>query len=97
MTREISFGLVEAENYVGIMEIIDTMLKTAEVKLIRFDKIGGGIVLACVQGELGATAVAVDAARSLASKHEIKLRTLLLPHPDPILADFLSGPREKEG
>ena len=43
---------VEAATYVGMMEIIDGILKSAAVSHVFTKKIGGGMITACFSGEI---------------------------------------------
>ncbi|HHT79367.1 MAG TPA: BMC domain-containing protein [Actinobacteria bacterium] len=56
-----AIGLVETKGFVAVVEAADAMLKAANVKLIKYQSIGGGYVTVIVEGDVGAVKAAVDA------------------------------------
>ena len=53
--------MVECRGLVAMIEAADAMVKTANVRLIGYEKIDAGLVTAIVRGEVGAVRAAVDA------------------------------------
>ena len=49
-----AIGLVETKGFVAVVEAADAMLKAANVKLIKYQSIGGGYVTVIVEGDVGA-------------------------------------------
>ena len=88
--KEECFCMVEAPTYVGMMEIIDSMMKSADIELVWYRKIGGGMMAACFRGELGAAVIAVDVGRNLSKERGFELRELVLSRPDPVITKFLA-------
>ena len=56
-----ALGMVETKGFVGAVEAADAMVKTADVRLVGYEKIDAGLVTAIVRGEVGAVKAAVDA------------------------------------
>lgn len=82
--------MVEVSTYVGMMEIIDSMMKAADVELVWYMKIDGGMMAACFRGDLGAVVIAVEAGRNLSKEKGFELRELVLSRPDPVITKFLA-------
>ncbi|MBI2525090.1 MAG: BMC domain-containing protein [Candidatus Rokubacteria bacterium] len=74
-----SLGLVETRGFVGLARVVDTMVKTAPVKVGRYHKIGGGFVMVCVEGPLSAVKYAADAAFQVAPEKHIAVAVLPAP------------------
>ena len=60
-----ALGLVETKGLVGAIEAADAMVKSANVQLVGYEKIGSGLVTVMVRGDVGAVKAAVDAAQML--------------------------------
>ena len=58
---EMSLGIVETRGYVGLIEASDAMVKAANVKVVKYEKVGGGRLAIAVAGDVGAVRVAVEA------------------------------------
>src|SRR6202162_1443808 len=56
-----ALGLIETKGLVALIEASDAMLKSANVTLIGWTKIGSGMVTAMVVGDVAAVKAAVDA------------------------------------
>lgn len=77
-----AIGLLETQGLVVNLHACDVMLKTATVRVVGKEKIGGGYVTILVAGELAAVKAAIDAGR-----------TAVLELGGPlILADVISRP-----
>lgn len=64
-----SIGLLEIQGLVAAIEGLDTMLKTAEVRLIHTEKrLGGRLVTIVVAGSVSAVTAATKAGEEAASK-----------------------------
>ena len=60
MTNE-ALGMIETKGLVGSIEAADAMVKSANVVLTGYEKIGSGLVTVFVRGDVGAVKAAVDA------------------------------------
>ena len=63
-----ALGLVETKGLVGAIEAADAMVKSANVQLIGYEKIGSGLITVMVRGDVGAVKAAVDAGSAAASR-----------------------------
>lgn len=63
-----ALGMVECFGLVAMIEAADAMVKTANVKLVGYEKIDAGLVTAIVRGEVGAVKAAVDAGAAAARR-----------------------------
>ncbi len=48
-----ALGLVETKGLVGAIEAADAMVKSANVQLIGYEKIGSGLITVMVRGQRG--------------------------------------------
>ena len=60
-------GLVETKGYVAAVEAGDAMVKAANVELVGYESIGGGLVTAVVRGDVAAVKAATDAGAAAAA------------------------------
>lgn len=84
-----ALGLVETKGFVGLVEATDAMLKAANVRLVRYEKIGAGLLTICIQGDVGAVRVAVDAGMAAAGRVGGEPRATVLANPSPDLVALL--------
>ncbi|HFV9733124.1 TPA: propanediol utilization microcompartment protein PduJ [Salmonella enterica subsp. enterica serovar Yarrabah] len=79
-----ALGLVETKGLVGAIEAADAMVKSANVQLVGYEKIGSGLVTVMVRGDVGAVKAAVDAGSAAASVvGEVKsCHVIARPHSD---------------
>jgi ethanolamine utilization protein EutM len=61
-------GIVEAKGYVAAVEAGDAMVKAANVELVGYESIGGGLVSAVVRGDVAAVKAATDAGAAAAAR-----------------------------
>lgn len=76
-----ALGLVETKGLVGAIEAADAMTKSANVRLIGYEKIGSGLVTVMVRGDVGAVKAAVDAGAVAAEKVGQVISQHVLPRP----------------
>jgi ethanolamine utilization protein EutM len=62
-----ALGLIETKGLVGAIEAADAMVKSANVVLVGYEKIGSGLVTVMVRGDVGAVRAAVDSGSAAAS------------------------------
>ena len=67
MQRE-ALGMIETKGLVGAIEAADAMVKSANVFLVGYEKIGSGLVTVMVRGDVGAVKASVDAGAVAAQK-----------------------------
>ena len=73
-----ALGLVETKGLVGAIEAADAMVKSANVQLIGYEKIGSGLITVMVRGDVGAVKAAVDAGSAAASGPKLRYIKQLL-------------------
>lgn len=76
-----ALGLIETRGLVGAIEAADAMCKAANVSLVRYEKIGSGLVTVTVRGDVGAIKAAVDAGTSAAERVGEVVSTHVIPRP----------------
>ena len=54
-----ALGMIETKGLVGAIEAADAMVKSANVTLVGYEKIGSGLVTVMVRGDVGAVKAAV--------------------------------------
>ena len=62
-----ALGFVETRGNTGSVVAIDSMMKTANVELVKKVNIGGGFVTVVVRGEVGAVKSAIEAGTEAAA------------------------------
>lgn len=79
-----ALGMVETKGLVAAIEAADTMVKSANVTLIGYEKIGSGLITVIVRGDVGAVKAATDAgAAAAASVGDVKsIHVIPRPHTD---------------
>ena len=63
-----ALGMVECMGLVAMIEAADAMVKSANVRLVGYEKVDAGLVTAIVRGEVGAVKAAVDAGAAAARR-----------------------------
>ena len=66
-----ALGLVETKGLVGAIEAADAMVKSANVQLVGYEKIGSGLVTVMVRGDVDAGSAAASAVGEVKSCHVI--------------------------
>ena len=62
-----ALGMIETKGFVCLVEAVDSMLKSANVQMMGWEKVGSGLVTAFVVGDVAAVKAAIDAGASAAS------------------------------
>ena len=77
-----ALGLLETRGLVALMEGTDAMLKTANVRMIGWDKAGSGLVTAYVEGDVAAVKAAIDAGAEAAGRvgSVVAVHVIARPH-----------------
>jgi ethanolamine utilization protein EutM len=76
-----ALGMIETRGLVALVEASDAMLKSANVTLIGWQKIGSGMVTALVVGDVAAVKAAVDAGAAAAGRVGEVLGVQVIPRP----------------
>lgn len=80
MTNE-ALGMVETKGLVSAVEAADAMVKSANVILVGYEKIGSGLVTVMVRGDVGAVKAATDAGAAAAQKIGELVAVHVIPRP----------------
>lgn len=88
MERE-ALGLIECRGLVAMIEAADAAVKSANVKLVGWEKIDAGLVTAIVRGEVGAVKAAVDAGAAAGRRVGEVLSTHVIPRPHSNIDDAI--------
>ena len=76
-----ALGMIETKGLVGAIEAADAMVKSANVTLVGYEKIGSGLVTVMVRGDVGAVKAAVDARTVAADKVGTVVSSHVIPRP----------------
>lgn len=76
--------MVETKGLVGAIEAADAMVKSANVSLVGYEKIGSGLVTVMVRGDVGAVKASTDAGAAAAQKvgEVVSVHVIPRPHTD---------------
>ena len=85
-----ALGLVETKGLTALVEASDAMVKSANVTLLGWQKIGSGLVTAFVAGDVAAVKAAVDAGAAAASRIGEVVSVQVIPRPHEDLGGVLS-------
>ena len=92
-----ALGLLETRGLVALMEGTDAMLKTANVRMIGWDKAGSGLVTAYVEGDVAAVKAAIDAGAEAAGRVGEVVAVHVIARPHDELPAFLPKPPAAPG
>ena len=84
-----ALGMIETKGLVALVEACDAMLKSANVTLIGWQKIGSGMVTALVVGDVAAVKAAIDAGSAAAARVGEVLGVQVIPRPHDDLGTIL--------
>jgi microcompartment protein CcmL/EutN len=76
-----ALGMVETKGLVAAIEAADAMVKSANVALVGYEKIGSGLVTVMVRGDVGAVKAATDAGAVAAEKVGTVVSVHVIPRP----------------
>lgn len=86
-----ALGLIETRGLVAAIEAADAMVKAANVQLVGYEKVGGGLVSVTVRGDVGAVRAAVEAGSAAASRIGEVVSTHVIPRPDAAVDSIFFG------
>ena len=85
-----ALGMIETKGLVGAIEAADAMVKSANVQLIGYEKIGSGLVTVMVRGDVGAVKAAADAGVAEAARIVGELHSVhVIPRPHKDVENIL--------
>ena len=79
-----AIGMIETKGLIGAIEGLDAALKAANVKFVRQDKVGSGLVAITLEGDVAAVKAAVDAGAEAARRvgEVVSVHVIARPHDD---------------
>ena len=84
-----ALGILETKGLVCIVEALDAMLKTADVRYLGQQRAGSGLVAVLVEGDVAAVKAAVDAG-ARAAQRVGELRSVhVIPRPVDAIKNFM--------
>lgn len=81
-----TLGMIETKGLISSIVALDTMLKSANVELVKQEKIGGAFITIVVKGDVGAVQAALEAGVESASRVGEVVASHIIPHPDDDIA-----------
>lgn len=81
-----AIGMIETKGMCALLEAADAALKSANVVLTGWEKVGSGFVTAFFRGDVAAVKAAVDAGASAASQVGEVISVQVIPRPHEDLA-----------
>ncbi|MEL3971944.1 BMC domain-containing protein [Rossellomorea oryzaecorticis] len=90
-----ALGLIETRGLIGSIEAADAMLKSADVTLVKQEKVDAALVTVLVQGDVSAVQAAVDAGKEAAKRVGELVSALVIPHPDEEIGNVLFKDKKK--
>lgn len=88
-----ALGMLETKGLVCLIEGTDAMLKSANVQMVGWEKVGSGLVTAFVVGDVAAVKAAIDAGASAASKIGEVVSVQVIPRPHEDISSVLPKPK----
>lgn len=82
-----AIGLIETRGLIAQIEASDSMLKSANVSLVKQIQIGGAYVTTVIKGDVGSVRAAVDAGAAAASRVGELVSAHVIPRPEPNLIE----------
>ena len=79
-----ALGMIETRGLVACIEAADAAVKSANVKLVGYEKVGSGLVTVLFRGEVAACRAGCDAGAASAQKvgELVAVHVIPLPHAD---------------
>lgn len=79
-----AIGMIETKGLISLMEASDAALKSADVTMTGWEKIGSGLVTAFFTGDVAAVKAAVEAGSEAASQvgEVVAVQVIPRPHDD---------------
>jgi ethanolamine utilization protein EutM len=76
-----ALGMIETRGFIGMVEAVDAMVKTANVQFVAWEKVDAGLVTAIVRGDVGSVKAATDAGAAAARRVGELVAVHVIPYP----------------
>ncbi len=86
-----ALGLIETRGLVAAIEAADAAVKAANVTLISWEKVGGGLVTILFRGDVAAVKAATDAGSAAAQRVGELVSVHVIPRPHDNVNQMVSG------
>jgi len=84
-----ALGMIETRGLVAAIEGADAAVKAANVTILGWEKVGGGLVTVLFKGDVAAVKAAVDAGSAAAQRVGELISTHVIPRPHPNVDEML--------
>src|ERR1700680_4387575 len=91
-----ALGMIETKGLTALVEASDAMLKSANVTLLGWQKIGSGLVTAFVVGDVAAVKAAIDAGSAAAGRVGEVVGIQVIPRPHEETGSVLPAAGKKQ-
>jgi ethanolamine utilization protein EutM len=91
-----ALGMIETRGLIASIVAADAMVKAADVRLIKKEKVDAGLVAVLVEGDVGAVQAAVDAGKYAAAKAGVLVSAHVIPRPDDGVGVILAEQQKKD-
>lgn len=91
-----ALGMIETRGLIGSIEAADAMLKSADVSLLRQEKVDAALVTVLIQGDVSAVQAAVEAGSAAAARVGELVSAHVIPHPDEEVGKVLFTDKKEE-
>jgi ethanolamine utilization protein EutM len=68
MASKQALGMIETMGFIGAVEAADAAVKTANVQIVKYASVDGGLVSIHLRGDVGSVQVATEAAAAAARR-----------------------------
>ncbi len=92
-----ALGMIETKGLVTLIEACDAMLKSANVRLVGYEKVGRGYATGFIRGDVAAVKAATDAGAAAAAKVGEIISVHVIPRPHDDLAGMMPKSKEPAG
>ena len=76
-----ALGMIETKGLVASIEAADAMVKAADVRLLKKERVGGGLITVLITGDVGAVKAATDAGAAAAERVGELISVHVIPRP----------------
>ncbi|WP_423410404.1 BMC domain-containing protein [Heyndrickxia sp. MSNUG] len=91
-----ALGMIETRGLIGSIEAADAMLKSADVTLLRQEKVDAALVTVLIKGDVSAVQAAVEAGSAAAARVGELVSAHVIPHPDEEVGKVLFTDKKEE-
>ena len=76
-----AIGIIETKGFISLVEASDAALKSADIRMTGWEKIGSGLVTGFFNGDVAAVKAGLDAAAAAGSKLGTVSSVQVIPRP----------------